>query len=719
MIRADSLKKLSEEIVLKNLLDKLEPIGFKYLKSKHHFKRTKGNFDQIISFGTSHSPLEFNDDTDELNLKFYINSRIESPKFDKWVMRKLKSRSFFRHSLGNVKCIELVDFDYLNKNDFFTPTESQQFKNYVTSSLVGIDRSKRINLLDFGNKLPQIIKTFDDLNTAKDLYKNKTQSFRDYLRLLVFENEIKQAEIEYLEKYNQIKNKIDLTNLEDAKNILQSLEKFAIEIAIFFQIKLDNPIKRELTKSVSKEEKIKLAKKLGYQEIFRFDFSLLNIESFDINDLGEVLIATKGKEVIKINSNGNINNIGKLNFDDCFSNDFYSLKIKWIENANTFSCNNYILSENDELIELVFDFDKSKFKINEVQLSIKELSFDSDKQEYHFLYLLNYKKTYHSIYDKNGHLISTKTFDKNILKLNLKRQEYIALSLKNSVDIINFKGDIQVNYKYGNGNEGIALQPNGKSMILYGYSTKSQHYDLDSRKKKTLWAHPTFLKNYKENFYNDINQNFGLNIARFTPDGKHIIGGADHGKYVVWDAEKLERKEMIPNQSSLKIFNWFTTSYENGKSNDNYFKPYTVEHENQKLFINRGYDITDIYFIDNGKYIITQVSDCLLVWDECFKNIGYIYGIGKVIFSSKNYLAYKSKNELVIHKKVNGFNNTFESSVFKEYTKEDSNIINHKVEKEELEVKQIENKISESIKKSESKDKTAKKKGFFRKLFKK
>ena len=714
MIKADSLKKLSEKIVLNGLLSKLEPIGFKYLKSKQYFKRTVGNFDQIISFGTSHSPLEFNENTDELYLKFHISANIESPKFDKWITKELKSRSFFKHFIENVKCIELVDFNTLNRDDFFTPTESRKFKNYITSSLVGIDNDKRISFLEFENKLAEILESFDNLNTAKSLYNNKTQAFQDYLRLLVFEGETEQAKDAYLEKYNQVKNQVDLTNtdkIEETKKRIQSLEKFASEIEIFFKIKLENPFKRELNKLESKEEKIKLSSDLGFKEHFRFDSSLLEIDSFDINDLGEISIITEEKEIIKIKANGDIKSIGKLKIDDCFSNSFNNSKVKWIENAKVFSFNNYILLENDELIELTFDFDKTKFKTNEIPLFIKELSFDSSNKEYHFIYLLNYKHTYHSIYDLSGQLISTYTIDKNILKFNLSRQEYIVQSEKNSVDIIDFKGNIKGNYKYGNGNDHIELSPDGKLMLLHFYSTKSQLYNLDNKKKQTLWAHPTFLKNYKENFYNDINHNFGLTTCKFTPDGKHIIGGADHGKYVIWDTKKFERKELIPNKHSQKIFNWFTTTITNGKSTENYFKPYSVEHENQNLFINRGYDISKISFLENGKYIITQVSDCLLIWTKDFENIGHIYGIGRVTFSANNFLVYKTNNELVIHRKINNFNNNFESSVFKEYEKENSNIITHNIGKEDLGVKQIEDKIADI--------KTNDKKGFFGRLFKK
>ncbi len=679
MIKADSIRKITEEIVLKNLLSKLESIGFKYLKSKRHFKRTAGNFDQIIFFETSFSPLEINENTGDLFLKFHIHAEIKSPKFDKWIMKELKSSYSFCHYVDNILCIELVDSNTLNIDDFLTTTNNRKFKNPTTFSSIGLDNEKRISLLEVGEKLEEIINSFDNLNTAKSLFNSQTDVLQDYLRLLVFESETELAENLYLEVYDQIKNKVDLTNTdkkEETKKSIKHLEEWASEIEIFFNLKLENPFKRELYKLENKDEKIKLSPNLGFKEYFRFDTSLLYIKSFDINDIGEVLMVDDEKKLIKINSNGSVKTIGTLKFDDCFSNELSSLKVKWISNSNTFSCENFLLSENEELIELVLDFDKTKFKTNEIPKYIKEVSFDSSKKEYHLLYLLNYKHSYHSVYDESGQLISTYSIDKNILKLNISRQEYIVQSEKNSVDIMDFEGNIKGNFKFGHGNNHIELSSDGKLMLFHSYSTKSQLYNLDNKKKQTLWGHPTFLKNYKEKFYNDINHNFGLITSKFTPDGKHIIGGADHGKYVIWDTNKFERKELIPNKSSQKIFNWFTTTISDDKSTENYFIPYTVEHEKQNLFINRGYDLSNISFIEKGKYIVMQVSDCLLVWNNDFENIGYVYGIGRVTFSANNFLAYKKKNELVVYRKVNEFNNDFESSVFKEYEKENSNIIN-------------------------------------------
>jgi hypothetical protein len=209
MIKADTIKRLSNEVVSNELLETFETLGFKYLKSKRHFKKSKGNFDQIISFGTPNSPIEFDDQNDELLLKFQLNVSVESPKFDKWVENTLKTRSYFRHSLETINCIEVLDLNQLTKTDFFTPTESQKFKNYVTSSLVGPDTIQRIDISEFKEQIPKTVNSLETISNAITLFEMRTQAFRDYYRLLVFENELELAKEHYLKTIDEVKNSIN------------------------------------------------------------------------------------------------------------------------------------------------------------------------------------------------------------------------------------------------------------------------------------------------------------------------------------------------------------------------------------------------------------------------------------------------------------------------------------------------------------------------------
>lgn len=721
MIKADTLKRLADEIVFMELSDMFETLGFKYLKSKRHFKRSKGNFEHIISFDTPHSPLEFDEKKDELTLKLHFSASIESPKFDKWIEKNLKARSYFRHSLDTINCKEILDIDQFSKSDFFTPTESQKFKNYVTSSLIGADTTTRIEISDFKEQIPDLADSLDSASTALNLFEKRTQAYRDYYRLLVFENELELAKEQYLKTIDEVKNSIKEKLEKDpteAKKSIQGLEKFIDEAKTLLGLETTNPFSRDLKKSSLKDRRVKLAPKLGYQEYLRFDSSMIDIKSFDINDKGETLLLTSDNELIKIEESGQFKTIAQLTFDDCFTNDSSSFKVFWLEIPGLFICNNYLIEENDKIIELKLDFDSSKHKESSLDPSIKELLYNQSTNQFHILFTPyvpfsgNFKETYHFIYSRSGELESTQKIERNCIKLNLNRKEIIATSEGNSYDTIDYKGNTKANYKFGNGNNAVSLSQDGKVMILHSYSTKSQLYLLSTGKKITIWAHPTHLKGYKENFYNDINHNFGLNICSFTPDGKHLIGGADHGKYVIWDTLKFERKELIPSESALEIFNWFTTTLKDGESTNKYFKPYFTTLENQEIFINRGYDLSSVSYINQGEYIIAQVSDCLLIWDSKFNNVGHVYGIGKVTFSSNNYLAFKTRNEFIVFKRKSEINDEFQSSIFKEKTGEDSSITNLIVDNITDETEEIKARVDES-----KKEDSEKKQGFLTRLF--
>lgn len=713
MIRANSLKKISDEIIINSFNEILANSGFKYLKGKRSFKRQVSNFDQIISISEPHNALEFNEKTEEIFLKFSLSISIEIPKFDKWVKDKLNERSFFRHNLKVLDGITNVDFEQLSKEDFFTPTESQQFKHAVTSSLAGPDTKERTNLEEIIKELPSVVSNLDEASDGLWLFENRTEAFRKYFRLLIFTKQIDQAKEHYTNFYHDIQNKISdflETDIENAKKHIQALEKLQVEAKLLLDLDFENPFSREISIIENQDVKVKLAENIGFKETLRLDLKLVDLTSYAINDSGELLLLVDNKILKKVNSEGHIIETWEISYQSCFK-ESYDKKIHWNTDAQAFILNNIVVNSNNRLIELKHDIKFENFKKDSIYPDLKDLVFDSKDKTYKTLYSPDRKETILTTYSIKGDLISSIKIKGNGLKINLPKEKLIFSGEGNSMDIFDFKGNKEQNIKYGNGNDRIALSPDGSKMVLHFYSTKSQVFDFDKKTEQVVWAHPTFLKDYKEKFYNDINHNFGMTIAEFSPNSQFLIGGADHGKYVFWETDKFKRSEMIPSEDSLKIFNWYTTSFKGDKAVNNYFKPYVVEHEGQKLFINRGYDTSKISFIDNGGLIITQNSDCLLIWNKEFKNVGYVYGIGNANFSESQYMATIYKSELIILKKTTEINDGFESSVFKEIKGEDSHIQYVNIEKEDS-TKEIEEKI-------ENHPMENSKKGFFGRLFKK
>lgn len=200
----------------------LEPHGFKYLKSKQTIKRTVGDFDHDISLHTSSSSLDFNDKTDELLLKFHIRASVESPKFDKWLADKVKIKTQHQELLKMAKCVESIEFDALNKDDFFTPSKSQKFKHIVNTALASTDGS-RIQLSDFINQLPDLFKSFDSYPSA-----HPKPDDRANLRLLVFQDKLDLAKDLYLQRHGELKSLINKALESDRDTVKEAIEYFEI-----------------------------------------------------------------------------------------------------------------------------------------------------------------------------------------------------------------------------------------------------------------------------------------------------------------------------------------------------------------------------------------------------------------------------------------------------------------------------------------------------------
>lgn len=204
MIKASTVKKLLDECVSEHLSPFLTPHGFNYLKSKQTFKRIKGPFHQLIQIQKSTSPLYYDEQKNELLLHFGIRSRIECPKLDKWLDQKLKGSSYFFHPLGFLEGRVMLDFDLLQKTGFYIPSASQKFKQLVTSSLIGPDNSKRMNLATIEKELPRIIEMLDAASSSLYLFEEgQNNVLLKYFRLLVFTNEIDKAKEAYLQLYQK------------------------------------------------------------------------------------------------------------------------------------------------------------------------------------------------------------------------------------------------------------------------------------------------------------------------------------------------------------------------------------------------------------------------------------------------------------------------------------------------------------------------------------
>ena len=143
-----------------------------------------------------------------------------------------------------------------------------------------------------------------------------------------------------------------------------------------------------------------------------------------------------------------------------------------------------------------------------------------------------------------------------------------------------------------------------------------------------------------------------MNIAKFSPDNKYIVGGADHGKYVAWNLLKLERIELMPTDEVIELLEPLITSWSNiNERGVDVTKVEKVTLGSQTFLKNRRNDISQIIFFEDGDIFITELGygKFVLSWDRNFKNLTYKKIDGRLDFHSQKYLTQNTSKELIIY----------------------------------------------------------------------
>jgi WD40 repeat protein len=170
-------------------------------------------------------------------------------------------------------------------------------------------------------------------------------------------------------------------------------------------------------------------------------------------------------------------------------------------------------------------------------------------------------------------------------------------------------------------------------LFSYSYYVKSQLFNLSDFSMKPLWGHTTYERAYKELYYNDVNHNFGINIAAFSPDETYLVAGACHGKYAVWKLPSLERIELIPNSEYL-------TKMPNSE---------VVLIGKNRYLKNRNHQMRNIQFWENGKYFSFQINEDTLIFNNQFQHIQTLENSGTVKCFGEFSTSLKD-NKLTIYK---------------------------------------------------------------------
>ena len=639
------------------LLDKIvfplisEPIinqGFKYLKSKRKFERKLDGYHHFISFSHQKSEIFYDENLQKLILTFNLLSTINLPDYNKWYRENFEQSNSFNSGISNCSgYIELSGKDFVGE-DMNPEKAEKELIEAIKSNRQLPPGDVQINGI-IAKCIPEMLRTLDTFNSPKNVF--DAYPHKD-LFLLIYAGHNELAKPFAQKRYN------DLISVKHASGWGRDLEEFISKIEKVTDWKFLNPYKRSIKISECKNHELVFSAKSKFIERLRLDISQFNIKTIEMDDKGNLFLLMNDKTIFKFDHTGKLVFENKpktvLPFAKRYSN--YPAS-GYISQTNVFYISNYILTSTNELIELEVPIEKDKQGYPQI-FPIQDFAYWQEQNKYMLLFGNSI-----FIYSTIGKLEKTiKVNEGHPLRIIEAKQWIISQELDKENIISNFDGDVLHRLKLSNGNSRLSISDNHEYLLSFFYSSKSDFSNLATSESKTIWAHPTYMKGYKETLYNNVNHNFGMLRARFAPDNQYLVTSADHGKYVAWDLPKVIRKELIPNQKALELLKPYSyTETIDSKRHEVVSKPEVIQFNNETYLNNRNNGISNIFFLENGDIFITEIGELLLIWDRDFNNIDFIkldlnlpveriHG-SRIKLHNDNYLTVLMEKELVIYEK--------------------------------------------------------------------
>jgi len=631
---------------------KLGEVGFKFQKSKKQFLRQHNDFEHIIRISAGSGALYYDEAAEEIYLTFFLLPGLSHPAYEKWFGQyKYGLDTLYEHPAIYLKA--RLNFDDFDKDSFYTPTASEQFKNYVARTLSGpLETDKYILLPEFlEGQLPALLHDLADKSDVQKIFDARPYPLA-HTFLLVFAGmkdlADRQLDLTYEAYTKAITEQLKVSHQEAARE-LESFDHFINCAQQLAQRTFSNPFVRGVKRLASQDEQLKLSEQTTFVEALRLDVSEFQVRSYSVNKKGEVIILTDDYRLLKFASEGELLLDVKLQPQEGFG-DFFQLEVKWLEETDAFVVNNFIVTQDNQLITLALPAEKKKGK-RLPSPHFDDLAYFAREDKYLAIHNGNLLT-----YSRNGVLEKK---EPTTARRIISGRQWLLSRNDDKVNVItDFQGQPVGEFEYAHGNRECTFSEDFQYLTCYGYSTKSQFYDLKTDKKAALWAHTTFVKDYKEVLYNDIENNFGMEIASFSPDNRYLVGAAYHGKYVAWTLPKLDRTELIPPPETFELLAKRQTIYSPQGSQERVLLPSVVELEGNTFFKNRGNIPVSIFFIDNGDAFCMSVpaSNLLLVWDRNFKTAGYLKLDGPVHLHAGQYIVRfhnrgKEGSELIVYRK--------------------------------------------------------------------
>ena len=640
MIKKKVLEKIIQNKVPSIILKKIEGQGYKYLKSQKLFKKNLNGIEYHLRIYTHQSTLEYIEEIEEPRIYFTISGGIKYIEYEKWHKEIFDEEPRINIGTNGTKVYIVPNITDFDESSHYVPTKSQAFKSMIVRSIVaGRDNNSPVDINEFIES--GIYKILDELESKSNpeiLFETRKYPLQ-YTYLMHFHGYEELANSQIHKTYEYYIDRINKE--ENPKGVILSFQKFLAEVRKLNGLVLENPFKQgiEIVPSLN-EKRLNFLPDFAYSEELRIDIKNVDLNQVLIKPNGDIVLYINYSKIIILNPSGNLIKEIEIPIQKGFSKLNWEIPLGYEENHGITYVNKMLVFDNGRILDLEIPKQNKKSK-HKQSSNIKDVKFIDS-----YIYV-TYQKTLIK-YSIQGEILEEIEFE-GILDKIIKSKKWVISGNR----IFDLDGNLMHDYKVGYGNSQSTISNKKDSITFYGYSTKSQYYEFEG-KKKTLWAHPTFKKGYKELLYADTHHNFDLSSLVFSPDDSIIVGSGHHGKYVAWRKKTFERIELIPMDEVLALLKPFSKSVRQG---DTFIriesKPEIVEIENVKYLKNRGNSAGQIFFINEGNHFVFDIPsvNIITVWDKGLRNIYYEKSNGRIEFHSPNIFTERSSDELVIFKR--------------------------------------------------------------------
>lgn len=219
-------KKAINKIHLKVLSEKVAPIlneiGFKFLKSKASFVKSGNEIDIVVKSLINNSSLIVDKD-DNLIFLITLRSQPKMTKFSKW--HKINLGTDSRDLTNSINTQSEFTFEIsdneLTKDDFYEPTATQGFKNYITKSLSTKPKDSKdaIQLREF--IIREVLPTYHNIDKIEELLANDRIPLYMKPKFLAYNGNIERSKSEFKLVYGKVQEDLQSEERESIRKHFQ------------------------------------------------------------------------------------------------------------------------------------------------------------------------------------------------------------------------------------------------------------------------------------------------------------------------------------------------------------------------------------------------------------------------------------------------------------------------------------------------------------------